>query len=224
MHGGAASITSARDLESNEAIVKRSKKSLLFFPLEWWRPSWQSGIVKAQQERQIHWTRVRTGRFKNFDDWVFRPSGIKAGRSWSWTSRGSPRGSFGLFLADVFGIARFEGFKNYPKLSAKALHCCFVCLEGAEGNVAIRVPCARPTKIRTVRKQDTNLETGEEHLTYNKSSRGEGGVECEVAILSRMREVLYRYLGAWKARLPYYGVLDAYEIEVSCFDHPNLDV
>jgi hypothetical protein len=107
-----------------------------------------------------------------------------------------------LINFDVFGIARFLEFKNYPELSAQELHCCFVCLETAEGNCAIKVPCIRPTEIRGVLKEVNG---------------GEGGVKCDSAVFSRMRKEVYRKLG-WRRWLPYYGILDAYEVEV---DHLN---
>jgi hypothetical protein len=66
------------------------------------------------------------------------------------------------------------------------------------------------------------MKTGKERRKWNKSFEGEGGVECDAATFARMREMLYRYVGVWKARLPYYGVLDAHEIEVSDFVHPKL--
>lgn len=218
-----SSSNSSRDLESNETSVKRTKRNLIFSPLEWWRSLCQSGIVKTQQECRIHWTRVQIKQSEEFDEWLFRPSGIQARRSWSWRNCDSPKGSFGLFLVHVFGIARFQGFKNYPDLSAQELQCCFICLKCTEGYRAVRVPCVRPTEIRSVPKRVTNMKRGKKHQEYNKSNSGEGGIECDSAIFSRMREMLYRYLGTWKARLPYYGVLDAYEIEVSSFDS-KLDI
>lgn len=64
-------------------------------------------------------------------------------------------------------------------------------------------------------KKVTVLKTGKTHRIFAEPNDGEGGVECDSAVFSRMRKKVYQELGAWKRWLPYYGILDAYEAEVT---------
>lgn len=113
---------------------------------------------------------------------------------------------------------------SLPKQSLldQAGQLCFLCLEG-KGNthVAIRIPCLRSTGYRrpiksTYKKPETKsgcLQLME--VEYARMHPSERVFEPYSTIFGRLVDKCFEYLGNWKRWLPFHGVTDVTEVEVS---------
>lgn len=239
--------SSDRDPESNETIIKPAKWYRFLLAFYWQRSTSEPKIKVSKPKATVSEPEITVSKPKatvskpkekvselgvmisKLKEIVSKPEEIVSKPE---TKVSEPEATVSEPVAKVSepkrkisGAESAKGFKFHPELSARKLQCCFICFEDTKGSRAIKVPCRRPTRYRQVFYRTTDATTGDViDEKYRKMKRGEGGVESDAVIFSRMREHLYRNLGTWKARLPYYGILDVYETEVSFFDHAEFRV
>ena len=98
----------------------------------------------------------------------------------------------------------------------KAGQCCFICFSiSGRRPFAIQIPCLRPTEHRTITWQTTDKAGNILRTKYSKVDPKDKAVECDREIYQRIRETVFCLYGAWTAWLPFYGVIDVQEAEVS---------
>jgi len=51
-------------------------------------------------------------------------------------------------------------------------------------------------------------------VTYGKLDPKENACESDAAIYQRLNDACFQYQGKWKNWIPFYGVVDVYEVEV----------
>lgn len=103
--------------------------------------------------------------------------------------------------------------RDLTKIRQNAGQCCFLCLETREhGQFAIRVPCQRLTTARCPERIRV-YENGKTISTILWKL----ACESDTEIYHRLVDTCYEYMGWWKRWVPYYGVTDVAEVEVSSF-------
>lgn len=114
------------------------------------------------------------------------------------------------------GVQTFEQkLKNIPSLQERAGQGCFLCLDSyGRRPYAILVPCLRPTEARGVKERIwTDARSWKE--VYEDTMPWENACESDEDIYCRLRDTCYRHLGWWKRWLPYYGITNVLEVNVS---------
>jgi hypothetical protein len=105
---------------------------------------------------------------------------------------------------------RGPGSANPLEHAGQVLLLCFD--RGSRGQCSVRVPCRRPTRYRTSIEMKLALKKGRAETT----PPGEKGFESDSQIVGRMRETIESELGRWAKFVPYFGVIGAEIVEVSC--------
>lgn len=106
-----------------------------------------------------------------------------------------------------------------PTIPDKAGQCCFICFnKSGRKPFAVQIPCLRPTEHRIVSWGYPDKE-GKILKTYSRRQERDDpkdkAVECDADIYQRIREMVLSLYGDWTAWLPFYGVIDVNEVEVS---------
>jgi hypothetical protein len=84
---------------------------------------------------------------------------------------------------------------------------CFLCLESHnQGQYAILVPCQRPTNDGRENKRRRGR---------NDNSNRNSVCDSDEEIYRRLIDNCYQHLGWWKRWLPYYGITEVLEVNVS---------
>lgn len=91
----------------------------------------------------------------------------------------------------------------------------FICVRGKRNMTeAIRIPCHRPSlriRRRCKRIEQDGLRTRE--VTWSSHTRGY--YESDSKITEKMVIACYNYHGNWKRHIPFYGIIDVREVQVS---------
>ena len=101
------------------------------------------------------------------------------------------------------------------QLHKSAGQCCFLCLEKDGSQVAIPVPCLRPTKPRQVKLRIRKRGGTTRMPAHHETGPNEQIPESDTAIFERLSSACFGYQGAWKKWLPFYGITNVEEVEVS---------
>jgi hypothetical protein len=118
-------------------------------------------------------------------------------------------------LADLGIQTDPQESKNIPSLQEQAGQGCFLCLEShSQGQYAILVPCLRPTKTRSVNIHMRDV-LGNFKPIYEGTMPWNRGCESDEDIYRRLIDTCYQHLGWWKRWLPYYGITEVLEVNVS---------
>lgn len=100
----------------------------------------------------------------------------------------------------------------------------FICVDHGprRGQLAIQVPCLRPTEHRR-QWLSSEMARNNGHMTrrvrLRKVLRSEKACESDAAIVERIQRMLERELGRRLALVPYYGVVKVEIVEVSISRH-----
>ncbi|XP_014561834.1 hypothetical protein COCVIDRAFT_11609 [Bipolaris victoriae FI3] len=128
-------------------------------------------------------------------------------------------------MTPFFGLGSDIPSRSSGCLLDRTAQYCFLCLQGKKlGQYAVRVPCFRPTKERRVirRRRVTKGEGAQsEKVTYEKLDPKENACENDAAIYQRLNDVCFQYQGKWKRWIPFYGVVDVYEVEFWLLGDPE---
>ena len=89
----------------------------------------------------------------------------------------------------------------------------FLCFDRvSRGQYSVRVPCLRPTRYRTpLQLKQANKKGHAEAIPPREKV-----VESDDHMIERMRETIESELGKWTRFVPYFGVIGAEIVEVSC--------
>lgn len=108
--------------------------------------------------------------------------------------------------------------QSHADISARTAQFCFLCLQEREyGHYAVKIPCFRPTRPREILLR-VNFENGSvqgEKVHYEKLNPMENACESDAAIYDRLKEACFRYQNRWKRWIPFYGIVDVREVNVS---------
>jgi len=108
--------------------------------------------------------------------------------------------------------------KNQANISARTAQFCFLCLYGRKyGHYAVRIPCFRPTRWRQILSWVTFEDevAQDEKITYTQLDPMENACESDAAIYDRLKRVCFQHQNRWKKWIPFYGIVDVREINVS---------
>jgi len=100
-------------------------------------------------------------------------------------------------------------------LYQKAGQCCFLCLKQRDDQVAVIVPCFRPVEARQVRRTRQRLESPTRKIEYRDIGPKARVRESDAAIFERLKWTCFKYQGACKQWMPYYGITKVQEVIVS---------
>ncbi|OAP64014.1 hypothetical protein AYL99_03241 [Fonsecaea erecta] len=101
--------------------------------------------------------------------------------------------------ASLNGASRLS--EKDTSLDKRARQCCFLCVRNRDKVFAIIVPCLRPTSL--LRQAVKN----------RLEDAGLMAIESDAAVFERLHLACFKYYGAWKRYLPYYGVTKVEEIQ-----------
>ena len=94
---------------------------------------------------------------------------------------------------------------------------CFLCLKGKRSNnIAIQIPCFRSRgDRRLLRRIRKNRPTGSAGFAFEDVYDDLEPSESDSIVYKRMVDKCFEYHGSWKRWLPFYGITDVREVEVS---------
>jgi len=116
--------------------------------------------------------------------------------------------------------SRFGSFKNFrfsflhplkQKEALSAQQSCFLCIRGRAEDYAIRVPCFRPSPRRARREVKQSNAKIEKRTKLVMDS----AFESDSTVYKKLLAACYEEQGSWKRWVPFYGIADAREVEVS---------
>jgi hypothetical protein len=121
---------------------------------------------------------------------------------------------------NVDDLDKLNCLHTRPKYTKpEAAQCILLCMRGDHGdNLAVEVPCYRPTVARQVRPGRTILATRETRISYHEIKHEETVCESDSLIYLRLRETCFDYYGNWKRWIPFYGITDVQEVMVRLLD------
>lgn len=93
--------------------------------------------------------------------------------------------------------------------------CCFLCLGKRRNQIAIAVPCFRPTKERKRRYTTQRRGSPTRRKIYREIGPKERVRESDAAIFERLVSACYEYHSTWRKWLPFYGITKVEEVTVS---------
>jgi hypothetical protein len=117
--------------------------------------------------------------------------------------------------ADLGVRAFLQVTKDEPDLRGRSGQGCFLCLESQNNEqYVVLVPCLRPTKACQVIGQSEIFSDNPKPIS-EKAMPWDGACESDTDIYRRLIDTCYQHLGWWKRRLPYYGIMEVIEVNVS---------
>ncbi|KZM28847.1 uncharacterized protein EKO05_0008561 [Ascochyta rabiei] len=120
---------------------------------------------------------------------------------------GETKGSLKLrFTTRLWPLSLFFNERTLP---TDAQQLCFICIRGKEEDYAVQIPCFRPDG-RRVRKE-IKQENGS--ISQMTDSIKDAKFESDSTIYTKIVDMCYQEHGKWKRWLPFYGVVDAREVE-----------
>jgi len=122
----------------------------------------------------------------------------------------------GQYTSAPFSTGLVRPLAMNAPIYERAGQCCFVCFRKRHNQLAIAVPCFRPTKPRQVRYITQRLGSPTRDTKYHDIRQMERAGKSDAAIFARLKWAYFEYQGIWKKWLPFYGIVKVEEVNVRC--------